>query len=367
MSEQLTAAPYVSHRPARAMKPMGKPMGKPTGKGPPVRRSIWRYLGLLLAGLIGIIVITLVGFRIAAALRETELPTVQAPETGQFVTTRAGQVFLQDSGPRDGIPVVLIHGTAAWSEFWRGTTDDLTASKYRVIAIDVPPFGFSDRSPTADYSRATQAERIVGVLDALSIDRAIFVGHSFGAGATVETVLTHPARVRGLVLVAAALGLQQPGVIPSEPPPALMALLNTPILSELLVSATATNPLLSRQLLAMMVARKDAATPELADILRRPMRRADTTRDFARWLKAFLTPDSGAKSMNPQAFATIKANTRLIWGDLDTLTPPAQGERLTSLIPGSKLSWLKGVGHIPQIEDAARFRPLLRQLLDEVK
>ena len=58
--------------------------------------------------------------------------------------------------------------------------------------------------------------------------------------------------------------------------------------------------------------------------------------------------------------------TRLISGDLDTLTPLPQGERLEKLIPGAKLEVLKGVGHIPQIEDPAAFRPLLVKLLGSV-
>jgi pimeloyl-ACP methyl ester carboxylesterase len=329
----------------------------------PKRSRLLLTLGALAVGLI----FTVGGFRVAAAVRETDSATMRAPVGGVLVTTPGGQVFVQDSGPRDGIPIVLIHGTAAWSEFWRGTINYLTDRRYRVVAVDLPPFGFSDRSPNAAYSRAAQTERIIGVLDALQIDQALFVGHSFGAGATVETVLRHPSRVRGLVLVAAALGLPEPGMPAAKPPAALMTFLNLPVLPELLISATATNPLLSRRLLATMVARKDAATPELAEILRRPMTRTGTTRDFTRWLKAFLTPDLSAESMQPTAFKSIAVKTRLIWGDLDTLTPLPQGQRLASLIPDARLELMPGVGHIPQIEDPAAFRPLLTRLLAEVQ
>lgn len=315
------------------------------------------------ASLLAVVVLLLAGFRIAAALRETDTAEAIAPSQGRFVATPGGRVFLQDSGPRDGTPVVLIHGTAAWSEFWRGTIDHLTAQRYRVIAIDLPPFGFSDRSAQGDYSRAAQSKRIVGVLDALKIERALFVGHSFGAGATVEAVMKYPDRVRGLVLVAAALGLPQPDQPPERPSGVVMALLDLPVLPEVLIAATATNPLLTRSLLGTMIARKEAATEQLADVLRRPMTRTMTTPDFAVWVKAFLAPDLTAESMKPAAYKTITAKTRLIWGDLDTLTPLPQGERLEKLIPGAKLDLMKGVGHIPQIEDPSTFRPLLTEIL----
>jgi pimeloyl-ACP methyl ester carboxylesterase len=207
-----------------------------------------RWLLLGIGGLLAGIVLLLAGFRVAAALRETDTAEAKAPRQGQFVSTPGGRVFLQDSGPRDGTPVVLIHGTAAWSEFWRGTIDHLTAQRYRVIAIDLPPFGFSDRSSEGAYSRAAQSKRIVGVLDALKIERASFVGHSFGAGATVEVVMQYPERVRGLILVAAALGLPLPGQPPEKPSGVLMAFLDMPVLPDVLIAATATNPLLTRRL-----------------------------------------------------------------------------------------------------------------------
>ena len=120
---------------------------------------------------------------------------------------------MQEKGPADGIPVVLFHGTAAWSELWWRTTDALAAGGFRVIALDLPPFGFSDRPGT--YTRADQAARVNDVLGALKAAPAIIVGHSFGAGAATELVMRYPDRARALVLVDAALGLTAP---PSDPP-----------------------------------------------------------------------------------------------------------------------------------------------------
>jgi pimeloyl-ACP methyl ester carboxylesterase len=103
---------------------------------------------------------------------------------------------------------VLFHGTAAWSELWRRTITALTASGFRVIAFDLPPFGFSDHPGT--YTRAAQATRINDALNQLNIGPVIIVGHSFGAGAATEFAMRYPERTRGLVLVDAALGLSSP-------------------------------------------------------------------------------------------------------------------------------------------------------------
>src|SRR5213595_18234 len=100
------------------------------------------------------------GFRIAAALRETADAAAIAPPTGRFVATRTGKIFLQEAGPKDGTAVLLFHGTAAWSELWRPTITALAGAGFRAIALDLPPFGFSDRPRDAGYTRADQAARV---------------------------------------------------------------------------------------------------------------------------------------------------------------------------------------------------------------
>jgi pimeloyl-ACP methyl ester carboxylesterase len=55
--------------------------------------------------------------------------------------------------------------------------------------------------------------------------------------------------------------------------------------------------------------------------------------------------------------------TLVVWGNLDTITPLAQGAALAKLIPGARLEVLVGVGHIPQIEDPPRFNDVLVRFL----
>ena len=92
-----------------------------------------------------LIIAAVIAFRLAASLRETASRADLAPSSGHWVATRSGDVFIQEKGPPTGVPVVLFHGTAAWSELWRRTIDALASAGYHVIALDLPPFGFSDR------------------------------------------------------------------------------------------------------------------------------------------------------------------------------------------------------------------------------
>jgi hypothetical protein len=97
----------------------------------------WSANGLLVLLLSVILVIT--SFRLAASIRETGARTQLAPRTGHLVPTRSGGVFVQEKGPEDGVPVVLFHGTAAWSELWRHTSDVLAAAGFHLISLDLPP------------------------------------------------------------------------------------------------------------------------------------------------------------------------------------------------------------------------------------
>jgi pimeloyl-ACP methyl ester carboxylesterase len=299
-------------------------------------------------------VATVAAFRLTAILRETGTRTELAPPTGHLVQTASGAVFIQEKGPPNGIPVVLFHGTAAWSELWRRTIDVLAVAGFRVIALDLPPFGFSDRP--GNYTRQDQAMRVNQVLDQLRSAPAIIVGHSFGAGAATEFVMRYPERARGLVLVDAALGLTAP---PSDPP----SLLRPKWVREILVSLTITNPLATRTLLESLIEKKQRALPEYVEILQRPTTQRNSTADIADWLHYFLGADRNAASADRNAYARLRLPIAILWGDKDSVTPMTQAHDLQTLLPQASLTVLPGLGHIPQIEDPDQFNNALLKAL----
>ena len=316
--------------------------------------KILRWSAKIFLALLLLVVAAATAFRLAAALRETADRAALAPSSGHLVKTASGGVFVQEKGPPDGIPIVLFHGTAAWSELWWRTSDALAASGFHVIALDLPPFGFSDRPGT--YTRRDQAARINDVLGALKAAPAIIVGHSFGAGAATELVMRYPDRARALVLVDAALGLTG---VPSDPP----AVLQPKWLREILVSLTITNPLATKWLLRSLIAKKERATPEYVEILQRPTSLRNSTADIADWAYYFLSADREATSADRAAYARLKLPVAIIWGDKDTITPVDQANDLQTLIPQATLTLLSGLGHIPQIEDPTLFNEALLKAL----
>src|SRR5262249_12537148 len=189
----------------------------------------------------------------------------------------------------------------------------------------------SARPAPGGYDRQDQARRIVGVLDALGVRQAMLVGHSFGGGPTMEAVLLAPDRARGLVLVDAAIGL---ATVPGRRGAAALVLRARPVRNAL-VATTVTNPWLTARLLGLFVATPGAVTDARVQVLQAPLVVRGATDAFGDWLIDFLTSREIALSTHPDAYRVVALPTLVIWGDRDTTTPLAQGQRLPQLDPAA--------------------------------
>jgi pimeloyl-ACP methyl ester carboxylesterase len=327
--------------------------------------TLSRYL-LICAGVMLVLCVGILGgFRFAAHVREFLTRAQAAPSVGRFVRGGDVEMFIQEVGPAQGPPVLLIHGTGAWGGIWRETMRALAGAGYRAIALDLPPFGFSERPPASRYDDEAQALRILGVLDALNIRSVTLVGHSFGGRPTVEAALRDPTRIRLLVLVDAALDLQVSAGPPARPPLVLRAALWSPMIRDPLVAATVTNPLLTRFLLRRLILDPEDATDAQVRMLQQQLPVAGTTHAVGLWLPSLL--GSGERSMNRDRtrYRKLTMPSLLVWGENDAITPLPQGQDLSSLLPDAKLVVLPHTGHIPAIEDATAFNAALLGFLSE--
>jgi pimeloyl-ACP methyl ester carboxylesterase len=308
---------------------------------------------------LGLGLVLLLGLRLAAAIREVGVLPARLPEEGTIVETALGPIYIEELGLADGRPLILLHGSVGWSRMWRPTQEALVAEGYRAIAFDMPPMGYSFRDPQGDYSRATQARRLVALVEAMGV-KPVIVAHSFGAGPGAEAAMLKPEAFAGLVVVSGAIGLDSHLKGGSLTWP-----LGYPFVRELAVSATVTNPPAMGPLLKLFLHRKEAATPEVIQMLNRPGARAGTTAAIADWLPSLLVPSTDALSTRAEGWQTLALPVAFIWGDRDTATPLADGQRLAALA-GAPLSILKDVGHIPQIEATAEFQAALIAALSDL-
>lgn len=100
-----------------------------------------------------------------------------------------------------GQPVVFCHGFPHTGFMWHHQLPAVAAAGYRAVAPDMRGYGRSDRpAGVAAYTNEQAALDLVGLLDDMGAENAVFVGLDFGAALVWELALRHPARVRAAIV-----------------------------------------------------------------------------------------------------------------------------------------------------------------------
>jgi pimeloyl-ACP methyl ester carboxylesterase len=264
------------------------------------------------------------------------------PPTGRFVDVTGGRLHLLELGPADGAPVVMLHGASGNLQDMRLTLGELLAKRHRVILIDRPGHGWSDRpGGDDDASPARQAALILEVFDRLGVTRAIVVGHSFAGAIVTAFALAYPERVAGLVLLAPATHPWPGGIA------WFYTLTAAPVLGPLFARTVALPVaflLLDRVCRAVFAPQPmPEGYPQRAAIalLLRPPVFVANARDVARLLDS-------VRRQSPR-YGEIASPTVIITGDRDTIvSPDIHSRALAQTLPHSKLIVLPGVGHAVQ-------------------
>ncbi len=103
-------------------------------------------------------------------------------------------------GPRDGLPVVFLHGTRLSRTMWRPVARRL-AGWYRIIAVDLPGHGTRADVP---FTMETAIDDVAATIDREAGGSAVLVGLSLGGYVAMEVAARHPTKVRALVLSGAS-------------------------------------------------------------------------------------------------------------------------------------------------------------------
>jgi pimeloyl-ACP methyl ester carboxylesterase len=154
-----------------------------------------RRLALVLLSVI--LVVTLAAFAFDLATNG-EMRPARALYGGPFVRVDGTLLAYRTWGTR-GSPVVLLGGAAEPSWVWHDVGPLLARAGHRVYALDLPPFGYSERR--GPYTMAHWLELVEGFEARLHIARPVIVGHSLGAGVAVAEGLARPREVGGVVLL----------------------------------------------------------------------------------------------------------------------------------------------------------------------
>ncbi len=104
----------------------------------------------------------------------------------------------------EGPDIVMLHGLSGNLAVWHLEMVPMLRKNFRITTYDLRGHGHTDISPTG-YTTRDMAEDLLGILDALKIERAILVGHSLGADISLHIALLYPERVEKIVLIEAGI------------------------------------------------------------------------------------------------------------------------------------------------------------------
>ncbi len=257
----------------------------------------------------------------------------------------------------DGPDLVLLPGYLQSSWSWRHNLVAL-AGRFRVHAVCLPGFGWSDRPQNVEYRLDDQLRRLLGCLDALGIGRFDLIGHSLGGSLALRLCLTHPERVGRLVLVSPAVS----GLYPM----ALIAALQHPRWAPLLALPGVPHGLWAGlQHIAYRGATIDA---DYMDRFLLPLhdpggRRAALA--IARAYNADLAANDRLIAAVRPLPPALAARVAILHGDHDLLVPSRAVARLASRLPVVRRFRFAASGHCPMEEEPGRFNRVVLEHLDE--
>jgi pimeloyl-ACP methyl ester carboxylesterase len=289
--------------------------------------------------LTGVVIVALAG---CVSLRPFAEVRRQLPADA-FVSVGGQLVHVEQAGR--GEPVVLVHGFGASTYSWRKVIPAI-AESHRVVAIDLNGFGYTQRPPArAAYTREAQAQLVLGTLDALSIDRAHVVGHSYGGGITLYLAFQHPERFRTMVLVDSSA--------PTYPNDRRSRAAAFRPLDNLLVRLFFLRPGTVRRSLLHSFRDGSLITPELVQAYLDRLAIEGAT-------GAFYGLTAPAPAGATVELDRIAVPTLVVWGAHDTLVAPELGRRAAARLPHAEFVLLDQSGHLPMEEEPEAF---LRALL----
>ncbi len=283
------------------------------------------------------------------------LVTRRYPPSGRFADAGGVRFHYVDPRPEaGGLPVVVVHGASGNGEEARVALDPLLSDR-RAVYPDRPGHGHSSRGPAGMSAPAEQAAAIAALMDRLGIDRALLVGHSWGAAVAAAMAVTRPERVAGLVLLAPA----------THPWPGGVAWYHAVLRLPLVGALFAWTVPLPAGLIVMGPAVTEVFAPDpvpdgCVDRCRIPLVLRPWT---FRWNSADIANLKANLAAMAPRHVEIRAPTVIVTGDRDTVVAPfIHAGALAREIEGAELVTIPDAGHMPHHAHPDRVAAAIRRV-----
>ena len=258
---------------------------------------------------------------------------------------RGFEMAYDDTGG-NGIPLLLIHGFPLDRSLWAAQVRGL-ADAARVIVPDLRGFGESGM-PSGAVTMDAYADDLAGLLDALSVKRAVVAGLSMGGYITLAFLRKYPERVRGLILADTKAGPDSAEGKKGRDDNAAVA------------RSEGSGAVGDRMMPKMLTPKTATERPFIADAARAMMARQSVETVVGALQAMRDRPDS------TPTLEGITVPTLVITGAEDALIPPKEAETMQASIRGSKLVSIPDAAHLSNFEAPDAFNHAVREFLKSV-
>jgi len=252
------------------------------------------------------------------------------PEYSWFTRVNGVRIHYQEAGDEKAPPMILIHGFISSNLIWTNTLLPLARKGFRVIAPDLPGYGYSDKPADAQYTIAEQAATII-------------VGASYGGAVAATMALDYPERVEKLVLVGAVTNDDAKKNL-------LLRISCLPIIGDIATPLFLGSRWILRKRMEDMYRRmgkpvNDRMVAARHHLLATANAQRAMIRTARRW----------SANRIQREISLIRRPTLLVWGDQDDHIPVEDAFSLRDEIPNAKLVVFRNCGHLPPAESPAQF------------
>lgn len=269
-----------------------------------------------------------------ASLRPFEEVRREVPED-RFLRIGDQLVHVEMAG--QGPPLVLLHGFGASTWAWRHVMPRL-AQSFRVIAVDLSGFGYTERPrDRGRYTREAQGELVLGVVEALGYESAHLMGHSYGGGITLWIAWKYPERVRSMVLVDSSAPTysydRRNRAVAFRP------------LAAFFLRSWMLRPTNVRSALLRSFYDDSLVTPELVQGYWERIRIQGVVDAYY----GLTVPVHGP--VDQVVLEDIQVPALVVWGAQDQVISAESGRRATARMPQAEFAVIEKTGHIPMEEN----------------
>jgi len=261
----------------------------------------------------------------------------------------------ETGAPPTGAPMLLLHGLVAGADCFRRLGDELPPER-RVVALDLPGGGCSDRPCDGDVSFQGIAELVGQFIDVVGLERPVIVGHSYGGAIALQLSAWRPEVLEAMILIAPAHPFSR------REDPLVRFYLSRP--GQWFANLLPRVPKrLMLEIFRRMPGDRAAVGYEQIEPYLSTLRHPGTIAYLLRLLKSW---NYDMRRLG-ELLTAMKPNTPalLVWGDLDPVVPASSGAELLRHLGTAEQFTLRGVGHLPNDERPEECGSLIRTWLLE--